>query len=301
MVTSWVDPEDGLGELLALGRAPTADALHRVLVLSRPVRQSTNTMEPLWLLRRIAETEPDEVFTTAFLLLTDHRWRKGVSQLIRRIEESGCIDETDLDELAESFLTAERVLYWAVPDGWFRGEEIVVTGFATVPVDVGDAEGGDVVDADEADDESGMCVARQVHPPLRRWAAARLVARDLAEVETLLERTGAGDARAGAAIMAGLLDVIDRVGGTMRGRLIDAAVGWPDHGVRRAGIELVAGRDGAIAAHDLAARDPNARIRDWAATLLAERMPEADSVDQDRASVGHQHGGGHRDDQQSFF
>lgn len=300
MVTSWVDPEDGLRELLALGRAPTADALHRVLVLSRPVRQSTDTMEPLWLLHRIAETEPEEALTTAFLLLTDHRWRKGVSQLIRRIEDSGCIDETDLDELAESFFAAERVLYWVVPDDWFGDEEITVTDFDEAPGDDGDVN-GEAVDADEADDEDGACVVRQVHPPLRRWAAARLFARGLAEVETLIERTDAVDARAGAAIMAGLLDVIDRADGTTRDRLIDAAVGWPDHGVRRAGIELVAARDGAIAAHDLAARDPNARIRGWAPTLLTEPVPDAHSADQDRASGGRQQGGGNRDDQQSLF
>ncbi len=299
-MTSWVDPEDGLRELLALGRAPTADALHRVLVLSRPVRHTTDTMEPLWLLRRIAETEPEEAFTTAFLLLTDRRWRKGLSQLVRRIEDSGCVDADDLDELAESFLAAERVLYWVVPDDWFGDEEIIVTDFDEAPGDDGD-DNGEAVDADESLDEDGACVAREVHPPLRRWAAARLVARGLAEVETLIERTGAVDARAGAAIMAGLLDVIDRADGTTRDRLIDAAVGWPDHGVRRAGIELVAARDGAIAAHDLAARDPNARIRDWAATLLSERMPEADLASQSRASVGQQQGGDHRDDQQSLF
>lgn len=285
-MTSWVDPEDGLRELLALGGAPTADALHRVLVLSRPVRQSTDTMEPLWLLRRIAETEPEEALTTAFLLLTDHRWRKGVSQLIRRIEESGCIDETDLDELAESFLAAESVLYWVVPDDWFSDEETVVTGFATVPADVGDA--------DEVDDENGACVARQVHPPLRRWAAARLVARDMAEVETLIERTDAVDARAAAAIMAGLLDAIDRADGAMRDRLIDAAIGWPDHGVRRAGIELVAARDGAEAAHRLAVRDPNARIRDWAPSLLAERIDDADAGQSQPLRT-------RRDDQRSLF
>lgn len=275
-MTSWVDPEDGLRELLALGRAPTADALHRVLVLSRPVRHSTDTMEPLWLLRRVAEAEPEEALTTAFLLLTDRRWRKGLSQLVRRIEDSGCVVEDDLDELAESFVAAERVLYWVVPDGWFGDEEIIVANFDEVPVGDGDVE-GDAVDADESVDEDGACVAREVHPPLRRWAAARLVARDMAEVETLIERTGAVDARAAAAMMAGLLDVIDRVDAATRDRLIDEAVRWPDHGVRRAGIELVAARDGAIAAHDLAARDPNARIRDWAPTLLAERIDDADS------------------------
>lgn len=193
MVTSWVDPEDGLGELLALGRVPTADALHRVLVLSRPVRQSTDTREPLWLLRRIAETEPDEVFTTAFLLLTDHRWRKGVSQLVRRIDESRCVDAEDLDELAEAFLAADQVLCWVAPADWFGGQEILVE---TDDPAVG---GGD----DEPDDGEGACVARQVHPPLRRWAAARLVADDPTDVGAVFERTGGVDARSAAAIAEG--------------------------------------------------------------------------------------------------
>lgn len=297
---SWVDPEDGLGELLTLGRAPTADALHRVLVLSRPVRHSTDTMEPLWLLRRVTEAEPEEAFTTAFLLLTDRRWRKGLSQLVRRVEDSGCVVEDGLDELAESFLAAEKVLYWVVPDGWFGDDEIVVSGFDEVPVDDGDGD-TEGVDAGESVDEDGVCVAREVRPPLRRWAAARLVARNMVEVDTLFERACAVDARAAAAIMTGLLDVVDRLDATTRDRLVDEAVRWPDHGVRRAGIELVVARDGAIAAHDLAARDPNARIRDWAPTLLAEQTPGPDSTDRGQRPGRSHHDAASQDDQQSLF
>ncbi len=287
-MTSWIDPNDGLRELLDLGSAPTADALHRVLVLSRPVRRSTDTMEPLWLLRRIAENEPDEVFTTAFLLLTDPRWRNGLSQLVRRIEDSGCVDAEDLDELAEAFLAADRVLYWVVPEDWFGDEE------ALIAIDDDAFDGGD---DDEPNDGEGACVARQVHPPLRRWAAARLVADDPAQVGALFERTGDVDARSAAAIMAGLLDVIDGVDMATRNRLIDAAVEWRDHGVRRAGIELVAARDGETVAHELAARDPNARIRNWAPTLLTNSAP----TDPSQTAAGHQQGFGHRDDQQPLF
>lgn len=288
-MTSWIDPNDGLRELLDLGSAPSADALHRVLVLSRPVRRSTDTMEPLWLLRRIAENEPDEVFTTAFLLLTDPRWRKGLSQLVRRIDESGCVDAEDLDEMAESFLAADQVLYWVVPAHWFGDEEIHVVGLGDVAVDGGD-DG-------EPDDGQGACVARQVHPPLRRWAAARLVADDPTDVGAVFERAGEVDARSAAAIMAGLLDVIDRVDAATRDRLIDAAVEWPEHGVRRAGIELVAARDGEIVAHELAARDPNARIREWAPTLLIDSV----STEPCQTAPGDHQGVGHRDDQQSLF
>jgi hypothetical protein len=245
-------------------------------------------MEPLWLLRRIAETEPDEVFTTAFLLLTDHRWRKGVSQLVRRIDESGCVDAEDLDELAEAFVAADQVLYWVVPEDWFGDEEILVE------VDHDAVHGGD---DHEPDDGEGACVERQVHPPLRRWAAARLVADDPTDVGAVFERTGAVDARSAAAIMAGLLDVIDHVDVATRNRLIDAAVEWPEHGVRRAGIELVAARDGEIIAHGLAARDPNARIREWAPTLLIDSV----STEPSQTAPGDHPGVGHRDDQQSLF
>jgi hypothetical protein len=292
-VTSWVNPEDGLRELLALGKAPNADALHRVLVLSRPVRRSTDTMEPLWLLRRIAETQPEEAFTTAFLLLTDRRWRKGLSQLVRRIEDSGSVDADDLDELAGLFVAADRALFWPVPEEWFGDEEIVIAQVDGGPAHEADADDG-AVDADEPDDDDTARVVREVHPPLRRWAAARLVARKPAEVDALIKRTRSVNARAAAAIMAGLLDAIDSVDAATRDRLIDDAVGWPDHGVRRAGIELVAARDAAEAAHRLAARDPNARIRDWAPSLLPERIDDADS--------GHgQPGTSSRKDQQALF
>ena len=216
------------------------------------------------------------------------RWRKGLSQLVRRIDESGCVDAVDLDELAESFLAADQVLYWVVPEDWFGGQEILVMGLDDVAVD-GDDDG--------SDDGEGACVARQVHPPLRRWAAARVVSTDPTEVGAVFERTGEVDARSAAAIMAGLLDVIDRVDAATRDRLIDAAVEWPEHGVRRAGIELVAARDGEIVAHELAARDPNARIREWAPTLLIDSV----STEPSQTAPGDHPGVGHRDDQQSLF
>lgn len=266
-MTSWVDPEDGLREWLALGTAPDADALHRVLVTHRPIRHSADTLEPLGLLRRISQTEPEEVFTTAFLLLTDRRWGKGLSQLVRGVENSDCLDDEQLDELARLFIAADKALFWAVPDEWFGDDEIVIA-------ELDEGVLGESED-DQPSEEGPARVAREVHPPVRRWAAARLVDRDPACVDALTERTGEVDARAGAAIMAGLLDGIDRVDTATRDRLIDEAVTWPDHAVRRCGIELVARRDGVDAAHRLAIRDPNARIRAWAPTLLTERSGDS--------------------------
>lgn len=263
-MTSWVDPEEGLREWLALGNAPDADTLHQVLVMYSPIRHSADTLEPIGLLRRVVETEPEETFTTAFLLLTDRRWRRGSSQLARRVEESGCLDDDELDELAQLFVAADRALFWAVPDHWFGDEELVI-GEA-------DADGR----GQEAD-EAPIRVAREVHPPLRRWAAARLVRSDLVSFDAVIERTGAVCARAAAAIMLGVLDAVDALDAAARDRLIDDAVLWPEHRVRRAAIELVSTRDGDEAAYGLAIRDPNARIRDWAPSLLAETLEAAEA------------------------
>lgn len=280
---SWVDPEEGLREWLALGKAPDADSLHRVLVMHRPIRHSADTLEPMSLLRRIHESEPEEAFSTAFLLLTDRRWRKGLSQLVRKVEDSGCLADDDLDELARLFVAADKALFFAVPEEWFGDAEIVFETLDVAPDDVPDDDDGEQARA-----------AREVHPPLRRWAAARLIERGLAEVSALFDRTGEVDARAAAAIMAGLLDSVDSCDASTRDRLIDRAVAWPDHGVRRVGIELVADRDGADAAYGLAIEDPNARIRDWAPSLLADKNGEGDSPVDDRT-------GARGDDQPSLF
>lgn len=260
---SRVDPEASIREWLALGKARDADSLHRVLTMHPPARRSADTVEPMWLLKRVADSEPEETFSTAFLLLTDLRWRKGVSQLVRRVEESGCLGREELDELARLFIAAAKALFWAVPEEWFSGHEVVI-----VELDGEDTQGAntDLVGDEEADDTPR--VAREVPPPLRRWAAARIVEGDPSQVDALVGRAQEVDARAAAAIMAGILDCIDEVDPEVGDRLIDDAVEWSDQGVRRAGLELVARRDGTETAYRLAAKDPNARIRAWAESLL---------------------------------
>lgn len=253
-VETWIDPEAGLREWLALGKAPNADALHRVLVMHRPIRHSADTLEPLGLLRRIHETEPEETFTTAFLLLTDRRWRKGVSRLVRQVEESALLGDDELDELARLFIAADRGLFWEVPDEWFGDDVIVI---------------GELHDDDH----------------------------DAEHVEALIGRTGAVDARAAAALMAGLLDRADGMDAEHRNKLVDDAIGWPDHSVRRSGIEMVALRDGVEAAYRLAVEDPNARIRDWAPSLLADRPGDAGPDEEGDEPLAR----ASRDDQQSLF
>jgi hypothetical protein len=69
-----VNAEDGVQELAQLWLAPTADALHRVLVMHQPIHGCSDAFEPFPLLQKHHETEPATSVVTAMLLLTDRRW-----------------------------------------------------------------------------------------------------------------------------------------------------------------------------------------------------------------------------------
>ena len=251
------DPESCLGELVMLWTAASADALHRVLVLHPNARESADAFEPIALLRRHHATEPATSVATATLLLTDRRWRGGVGQLARGIADSGALTPEQLDGLALAFLAADRYVYWPVPDAWFTTEAVALA----VSDDVGE-------DADEVAVSEGPAVAaRDVAPPLRRWAAARLVAREPAGWPRLLARAQDLDARHGAAVVAGMFDSIGRMPAAAQDWLVTKGTTWPHQSVRRAALEIVAARDGADVAFQLAHADPNAKIRAWAATL----------------------------------
>lgn len=252
------DPES-LGELFSLWTAASADALHRVLVLQPDGRESADACEPIGLLTKHHESEPGTSVATATLLLTDRHWRGGVGHLVRRIADSGVLTSEQLDELALAFLAADRYVYWPVPDAWFTAE--------SVPLVVSDDVGAE---ADEVAVSDGPAfAARDVAPPLRRWAAARLVAREPASWPRLLARAQDLDARHGAAVVVGMFDSIGLMPAAAQARLVTKGTTWPHQSVRRAALEVVAARDGAHVASQLAHADPNARIRSWAATLDA--------------------------------
>ncbi len=264
------DPDEGAREFVELWSAPTAAALHRVLVLHQPIRSSADAFEPFSLLEKHHQAEPESSVVTATLLLTDRRWRTGVGQLARRIADATILDQEQLDLLARAFLVADEALYWQVPDDWFSDDELIIDlGVSTTEPE----EGLDDDDADADRDDvvvPGPAVARrEVAPALRRWAAARAASREPTLWATLFARTRELDARSAAAVMAGLIDAIDALEAPVQKLLIREATRWPDQAVRRAGLALVADREGPEAAVKLAANDPNARVRAWAASLMS--------------------------------
>jgi hypothetical protein len=256
-VSRRVDPEGGLGEFAALWLAETADELHRVLTLHRPIRGSSDAFEPFGLLSKHHQTEPSTSAVTAMLLVTDRRWRGGVGRLVRRIAESGMLDDEQLDLLARTFLAADDAVYWQVPYEWL--------GDAVISIDLRDNLSEEV---QEPVAEGPVVVCRVVVPPLRRWAASRAVERDPAAWGQVLARARTLDARGGAAVAAGLVDAIDLLKPQVQELLIREAIRWPDKTVRRLGLALVAQREGIEASYALATGDPNAGIRAWADSLM---------------------------------
>jgi len=261
------DPDNGLGELLALWSAPNADALHRVLVLRPPVRGSTDAFEPFALLQRHHQSEPESSLITALLLLTDRRWRNGVDRLVRRIADSPILDAEQVDVLARTFIAAANAVYWRVPDEWFDGgEQILINRDGAEPNETDD-------DGPVDGDERPVVARRDVFPPLRRWAGAHLLAREPAGWSALWRRAGELDAQSAAAVAAGLLDRVDVLIPDAQALVVKEATSWPDHTVRRLALEYVAAHDGPKVAARLGRNDPNARIRAWAASLIVSNEP----------------------------
>lgn len=273
-----VDADEGFRELFDLWSAPTGDALHRVLVLHQLIRSSADAHEPFMLLQKHHETEPATSLVTALLLLTDMRWRKGASHLVRRIADCGILDAEQLDVLSRSFLMADDALYWQVPDEWLSGHEIAIA--------LDDPALDDDAPDDTVTDEDGpMVTRREVFPPLRRWAAAHLVTERPAAWASLLARARELDARSGAAVAAGLLDQIDVLTPDAQDFLVEEMTSWPDKTVRRLALGFIAERDGAEAACRLGRDDPNAQIRSWAASLLDPSPPPGRGTSTGRATM----------------
>ncbi|MEA2010240.1 MAG: hypothetical protein U9N78_06010 [Actinomycetota bacterium] len=257
------DSDDFLAEFADLWSAETADDLHRVLALQQPFRSSADWFEPYSLLARHHKSEPHTSTVTATLLLTDMRWRKGVSRLVRGIAESGIIDAADLDILARTFVGAGDHIYWEVPESWFGNEWIEIY------LDGGTATANDTDDGDdEVLDNQRMVVARRVHPPLRRWAVAHLVTRDPSEWGPLLVNARDRSSRDGAAMVRGLLDGLDFLPDATRRAIVDVGVDWPQVGVRKHALEWLADLGDRQLAHDRALEDTSERIREWAPALL---------------------------------
>lgn len=228
------DARDPLEDLVALHAAEDADELHRrLLCFSEWGGNKADAFEPWCLLHKFHADEPEGAAATAMLLLTDRRWRNATGRLVRRIEESGLVPDEQLDLLAQTFVAAGPQVYWEAPADWFAGPAIVL--------DTGDSDADDPIDVDEpADAEDGLVVfAREVRPPLRRWATGRAVRSDPASWAALVQRARHVDPRSGAAMMHGLLDSNELLTPAAREFVLALAETWPHRKLREAAKALL--------------------------------------------------------------
>lgn len=229
----WTATDD----LVALHTAGDVDEFRRRLVLyaAGPTNRS-DAFEPWCLFRHFHKDNPDGAATTAVLLVTDQRWRNATGRLIGQIEESGLVPPEDLDVLAQTFLAAGPQVYWQVPGEWFGGPAITIDFDAPMTDTELDDEG-----QAEAADGGPVVVAREVRPPLRRWAARRIVRVDPGMWGNLVNRAKQSDPRAGAAIVRGVLDGIDGLTPAARAAVVRLATTWPQRDVREAAAAITAG------------------------------------------------------------
>jgi hypothetical protein len=222
-----------LEEMFVLSDAGTVDEFHRRLVLFPPVgRSRADAFEPACLFRHYHGIEERGAATTALLLVSDGRWRNATGRIMETIATSGLIGDEHLDLLAQSFLAAGRCLYWQAPEGWFDDSVEVVLEDRT------DSGPPGAVAASAVTDDRPVVVPREIRPPLRRWAAARLVRQDPAIWGSVLKRTGELDARSAAAVMRGLLDAIGSLPEPVQSLLRRRAADWPQRDVRAAAETL---------------------------------------------------------------
>jgi hypothetical protein len=200
------------------------------------------------------------------LLCTCKRWHRCTTKLIAALEESGLLTNGELDELAEAFLTPKIEIDY--PIGLARPEW--VTQFV-----VDEASGNTYT----LGPDTRCHDSRRPEPPLRRWAAARLLRGDpeqyteLRVVARSLDDPGHRDA-----VIHGLLDAADALEPDTRRELVRHGLRSGQAAVRRIALDRLAELDGPEAARRRARADRNVQVRAW-------RPPEPAAVSEASAKL----------------
>ncbi len=234
-----------------LHRASTVAELWSTLLSWHGMRSSTQWEEPYVLFRRFHAAEPEGAVVTAALLCTDHRWRRASHHLIVHIVESGVLTRADEQQLAEWFVAGD--------------------GFAV------EAE---VFDPDEGGGGTGaepgvVVVKRPVWPPLRRWAAARVIVGDPSRWRSLLDAGELMPSRDAAALTAGIMDAAGHLPREERPAAVAIGLDSGSGIVRLAALPGFAVLEGLEAALARAGVDPSAHVRAWRPAAASDGDPAA--------------------------
>jgi hypothetical protein len=238
---------DAVDELAAVN---DADDLSRLL-LGNPGGwgRSTRPAEAVELLTRVHDTGELPFSLAVLLVCTCRRWDRVTAKLIADIQDSGLLDNAELDVLAEAFLAHDHVisypLAWASPQ-WLE-------------IDLHDGTGRTYTVTEDTPAQHHV----RPEPPLRRWAARQALQKNPARLTELLSAAERFEPRHRDAAIHGLLDAADVLDERRRRTLVDRGLRAAHGSVRIAALELLCELDGAEPAWRLAAADPNAQVRKW--------------------------------------
>jgi hypothetical protein len=241
--------EEAFEELAAIGDAE--ELCRRLLAAPSGWGSSTRHAEVVELLGKAQDTRELPMSFVALMLCTCRRWDRVTGRVIAAVQDSGLLDCAALDELAQSFLSHEQVI--AYPLAWVSQQ------WLEIDLDDGHARAYTV-------DQDALAHHRlSVEPPLRRWAAQRVLRSTPARFEELLRVAELFEPRDRAALIHGLLDGADVLDEPRRRDLIDRGLDASGASVRRTALDRLSELDGPGTARSRALSDPNATVRKWRA------------------------------------
>jgi hypothetical protein len=201
---------------------------------------------------------------TALLLCTDRRWRRTSATVLADILRTQILHDAGQDELAERLLWPRRVDY-VHPTGWLG------TTFLEFELAPTRRRAPRRIHLDPA---IPMTTPRNIWPPLRRWAATRMLSRHLAQPGAVIELARSLPAHDAAAVISGAVDAADHLPHRHARRIVEVALGWGHKSARKAALERLCSWGDAERALELAAKDPDASLRRWATDRPARHQPQ---------------------------
>jgi hypothetical protein len=230
---------------------PDAQQLWRLLVAPSHARELAPAVA-VDTFRRLHDAAQPGPVDSALLLCTDWRWRRSSARVLAGIVAAEILDDAGLDRLAEELLWSDKVRY-VHPLGW--------TGSSFIEFDL---------DAPQRpprtvhlDPSTPVTAERQVWPPLRAWAAERVLVRNRAALPDVLECAQALPARDASAVVTGAVHAAAELDPEQARMVVDAALRWGHKAPRKAALERLIAWGEADRAQALAADDPDAAIREW--------------------------------------
>jgi hypothetical protein len=209
--------------------------------------------------RRLHQSGAQGAFDSALLLCTDWRWHSVSANVISGIVDSDILDDRDQDRLADELLWQKQVRY-RHPLWWI--------GSTVVEYHLDSPGPGRTV---RLDPNTPTTAHRQVWPPVRTWAASRVLKRHRASADDVIEYARSLPARDAAAVVTGAVRAVDDLDSDQVRTVLNAALTWGHKAPRKAALErlLVSGEDDLV--RTLTHNDPDASIRRWADKQLSDK------------------------------